>query len=122
VYVADTPEAGVVGFVSGGPTRQPDLHYKGEIYTLYVGDEFHGRGFGKRLFVALTERLLREGTPSLIVWVLAGNPSRFFYESLGGKPVARRPSTMSGAKIEELGYGWEDARTLVELGRSARGR
>jgi len=57
----------------------------------------------------------------LIVWVLSGNPSRFFYQALGGKAVARRPSTMAGAKIEELAYGWEDVRALVELGRSARG-
>jgi L-amino acid N-acyltransferase YncA len=121
VYVAETAEEGVIGFGSGGPSREPGLPYKGEIYTLYLSDEFHGRGYGKRLFLALGERSLRERGQSLIVWVLSGNPSRFFYEALGGKAVARRPSTMAGAKIEELAYGWEDVRALVELGRSARG-
>jgi L-amino acid N-acyltransferase YncA len=121
VYVAETEEDGVVGFGSGGPSRQADLPYRGEIYTLYLRDEFHGRGIGRLLFSALTERCLREYGNSLIVWVLAGNPSRFFYHALGGKAVARRPTTMAGAKIEELAYGWEDARTLVALGRSGHG-
>ena len=121
VYVAEDKKQGVVGFGSGGPTREPNLPFRGEIYTLYLADEFHGTGCGKRLFCALAERSVREYGNSLIVWVLSGNPARFFYAALGGKAVARRPSTMGGAKIEELAYGWEDARALVELGRSARG-
>ena len=117
VYVAESKEHGVVGFGSGGPTREPQLPYKGEIYTLYLSDEFQGMGFGKRLFTQLAERSMRDRGPSLIVWVLAGNPARFFYESMFGKPVARRPGTMAGAKIEELAYGWDDAHILVESGR-----
>jgi hypothetical protein len=35
--------------------------------------------------------------------------------------VARRPTTLGGAPIEEIAYGWEDVRALVELGRSDRG-
>jgi len=116
VYVAETKADGVIGFGSGGPSREPGLAYKGEIYTLYLGDEFHGRGLGKRLFGALAERSVRDRGPSLIVWVLAGNPSRFFYETMGGKPVARRPGVMAGAKIEELAYGWADANVLVPSG------
>ncbi len=121
VYVAEWGDDGVVGFGSGGPSREQGLPYRGEIYTLYLGDEFHGRGIGKKLFQALAERCLRDYDRTLIVWVLAGNPTRFFYEALGGKPVARRPSTMGGAKIEEVAYGWEDVRALVALGRSGNG-
>ena len=121
VFVAETREDGVIGFGSGGPSREPDLPYKGEIYTLYLADEFHGAGFGRRLFCTLAERSVRDCGASLIVWVLAGNPNRFFYAAMGGRAVARRPSTLSGADIEEIAYGWEDARSLVELGRSARG-
>jgi L-amino acid N-acyltransferase YncA len=117
VYVAETKEDGVIGFGSGGPSREPELAYKGEIYTLYLGDEHHGLGFGKRLFCALAERSMRDRGNSLIVWVLAGNPARFFYESMGGRPVARRPGVMAGAKIEELAYGWDDAHILLERAR-----
>jgi GNAT superfamily N-acetyltransferase len=121
VYVADLEGEGIIGFGSGGASREMGLPYQGEIYTLYLADEFHGRGIGRRLFTALGERSLRERGPSVIVWVLAGNPNRFFYESLGGKAVARRAATLGGAPIEEIAYGWEDVRALVELGRSDRG-
>lgn len=121
VYVAEDAEEGVVGFGSGGPSRESGLPYRGEIYTLYLRDEYHGQGVGRDLFRALIERSLSERGPSLIVWVLAGNPTRFFYEALGGKVVARRPSSFLGAEIEEIGYGWDDVTALVELGGSDRG-
>ena len=54
---------------------------------------------------------------SLIVCVLQGNPARFFYEALGGKRVAHRHATMGGAPIEEIGFAWEDARSLVAIER-----
>ena len=120
VYVAEDDEAGVVGFGSAGPSRDPSLPFKGEVYTLYLDQAFHGEGHGRRLFTALSERFLAERGPSLVVWVLGGNPSRFFYEALGGRMVARRPGTMAGAPIEELAYGWTDVRTLLAHGRYGR--
>ena len=57
----------------------------------------------------------------MIVWVLQCNPARFFYEALGGKLVAHRHGSMGGAAIEEIGFAWEDARSLVALGRQGRG-
>ena len=113
IYVAEDEGHGVVGFGSAGPSRDAALHYRGEVYTLYLDDSFHGEGIGRRLFTALSERLVVERGPSMVVWVLKGNPSRFFYQALGGKIVARRRSSFAGAPIEELAYGWEDARTLV---------
>jgi hypothetical protein len=37
---------------------------------------------------------------------LGNNPSRFFYESLGGRIVAERDHAMWGRTMREVGYGW----------------
>ena len=122
IRVAEHPSDGVIGFASGGPSRDDELGYRGEIYTLYLLDDYHGAGIGKRLFVDTCERLLQHHGPSIVVWVLNGNPARFFYQSLGGKFVARRPDRMGGTEIEELAYGWDDIGEHIALGRSSETR
>ena len=119
--VAEASDHGVVGFVSGGPARDRRFEYDGEVYTLYLHDEHHGMGLGERLFVTMAAQLVETRGSSLIVWVLVGNPARFFYEALGGKQVAHRHGTMGSAPIEEIGFAWEDARALVALGRPDQG-
>jgi GNAT superfamily N-acetyltransferase len=121
-FVAESNDHGVVGFVSGGAARDRRFEYDGEVYTLYLRDDYHGLGLGKRLFTAMAAQLVETRGSSMIVWVLQGNPARFFYEALGGKRVAHRHGSMGGAPIEEIGFAWEDARSLVSLGRQDRGR
>ncbi len=116
-FVAEAGGEGVVGFVSGGRARDRRLGYDGEVYTLYLRDDHHGIGLGKRLFTTMAAQLVQARGPSLIVWVLDGNPARFFYEALGGKCVAHRHGAMGGSAIEEIGFAWDDARALVALGR-----
>ncbi len=118
--VAESGGAGVVGFASGGPARDRRFEYDGEVYTLYLHHDHHGIGLGKRLFTTMAAQLVETRGSSLIVWVLVGNPARFFYEALGGKRVAHRHGTMGGAPIEEIGFAWDDARALVALGRSGQ--
>ena len=114
VFVADEPSAGVVGFASCGPLRDPpeglDGHEKrvGEVYTLYVEPDFQNRGLGRRLLDALFRQLSADGCDSAVLWMLADNPTRFFYEGMGGVVVGHRVDTMAGADVEELAYCWRD--------------
>ena len=119
-FVAEGYGLGVVGFASGGAARDRRFSYDGEVYTLYLLDDHHEIGLGKRLFITIAARLIETRGPSLIVWVLKGNPARFFYEALGGKLVGHRHGTMGGTSIEEFGFAWEDARSLIALGRQDR--
>jgi L-amino acid N-acyltransferase YncA len=118
VYVAEHETDGVIGFGSAGASRDRELVHRGEIYALYLLDEYHGMGIGKALFLALSARLLEERRPSLVVWVLSSNPSRYFYETLGGRRVATRRERMGGVEVEETAYGWEDLNHLVAIGGS----
>ena len=117
VYVAEDRKEGVIGFVSGGPSRDRELAHDSEIYALYLLDEYHGVGVGRALFLRLADRLYRECGPGLVVWVLSANPSRFFYEAMGGQRVAIRRERMGGAEVEETAYGWADMADLLAVGR-----
>jgi ribosomal protein S18 acetylase RimI-like enzyme len=122
VFVADDQEMGVVGFGSCGPVRDPPegLHPStslrtggreirvGEVYTLYVEPDFQNQGLGRRLLDALFRQLRADGCDTAVLWMLADNPSRFFYEGLGGERIGQRVDTMAGVDVEELAFGWRD--------------
>jgi ribosomal protein S18 acetylase RimI-like enzyme len=65
-----------------------------------------GRGIGRLLFEEVVRRLRAEGFDSMMLWVLAGNPARRFYERMGGKPVRTQTITI-GRELTEIGYGWD---------------
>lgn len=112
VLVARDPKAGVIGFGSYGPNRSRHKGFSGEIYTLYVSPDFQGLGIGRGLLNAMFAALTGENHESALVWVLAENPNRFFYEALGGRRTAERDVTMWGAKVRELAYGWPSTHAL----------
>jgi hypothetical protein len=44
----------------------------------------------------------------MLTWVLADNPSRRFYERLGGEPAGESSVALAGAKLRELAFVWRD--------------
>ena len=63
----------------------------------------------------VVEHLEESGHNSMLVWVLEANPSRGFYEKMGGKKVDRKTLTISGKVLNEIAYGWEDIDLLKNL-------
>ncbi len=120
--VAETPGAGgtIVGFGSCGPARPCGLAYRGEVYTLYVDGDWQNRGIGRALLEGLFEALRDQDLPNAVIWVLAANPSRFFYRALGGTIVAERHESFAGTSLAETAYGWPDLAAWC-AGRQARG-
>lgn len=112
VIVAEDPRHGIIGFGSYGPNRSAKSSHTGEVYTLYLLPDFQGMGIGQGLLRALFAALSREGHETALIWVLATNPTRFFYEAMGGKPVARRDTVMGGETVPELAYGWDSVHAL----------
>ncbi|MBS0222697.1 MAG: GNAT family N-acetyltransferase [Proteobacteria bacterium] len=114
IFVADDEEMGVVGFGSCGPVRDPpeDLDDKtrrvGEVYLLYVEPDFQNQGLGRRLLDALFRQLREDGFDTAVLWMLAENPTRFFYEGLGGALVGQRTDTFAGVDVDEVAYAWRD--------------
>lgn len=114
VFVAETGRpARVFGFAAAGPSRWADLPYDAELYAIYLLPAHQRQGVGRQLLAAAADALGRLGFRGLVAWVLAKNPSRAFYEQLGGKDVGRRDDMIAGIFLEERAYGFEDLATLT---------
>jgi ribosomal protein S18 acetylase RimI-like enzyme len=115
-YVAEEPSGQVVGFVTGGPERDGDPIYRGEIYALYLLASYQRQGLGRRLITQAVERLAEEGYTSLLIWVLTNNhPARRFYEALGGHYLREQPLQIGPDALTEVAYGWQDTTPLLSL-------
>jgi ribosomal protein S18 acetylase RimI-like enzyme len=114
VFVVDDEERGVVGFGSCGPVRDtPDgldgtESRVGEVYLLYVETDFQNQGIGRRLLDALFRQLAATGFDTAILWMLADNPTRFFYEGLGGVIAGDRTEAFMGTDVDEIAFAWAD--------------
>ena len=115
IHVAESDDGRVVGFVAAGKEREGRPDFQAEIFAIYVLQEFHGRGCGRALMLASAERLLQEGMRSMLLWVLVENPSRGFYERLGGKRLEEKQITIDGESLTEVAYGWADLHDLLAL-------
>lgn len=120
VQVALADDGTVIGFGSCGASRG-DPDFPGEVFTLYVAPDWQNQGVGRRLLLALFERLAAQGHGSAVIWVLRENPARFFYQRLGGKEVRRKLLPFNGSNVAASGYGWPDLKAyLATMARAHR--
>lgn len=103
----------IVGFADGGREREGDPQYTGELYAIYILPEYQRKGTGRGLLGQIAARLVEEGHEAALVWVLADNPYRRFYERMGAVPVRTKEITIGGTPLTEVAYGWPDLRQLV---------
>jgi len=115
VYVAEDKDR-IVGMTSMGRARDSGLGYDAEIYTLYVDPMLTGRGIGRALLGGAFAALAERGHTRCVIWAHAGNPARFFYEAMGGKPIAERTTSMMGVGVPEIAFGW----TRLALAETSR--
>lgn len=116
VIVAESAAFGIVGMSSFGPSRDPDLGFDAEVYTLYVDPAFFSRGVGRALLAAAFHQLHENGYDACIIWAHARNTARFFYERMGGRLAAERTARMMGDPVPEAAFGWK---SLAAVERSA---
>jgi L-amino acid N-acyltransferase YncA len=113
VKVAEDARAGVVGMASGGRARRGS-GFAAEVFTLYVLPDFQGAGIGRGILVNMFRSFRSAGLNSAIIWVLAPNPARFFYEAVGGERVGEREERLWGADLPEIAYGWRDLGAAIK--------
>ena len=98
----------VLGFIAVRPYAPGYSGYVGMAWlSLYVRERTRGQGLGRALLRASLGRLADHGRRGAVVWVLAANPSRFFYERLGGRRVATRRELFANTLLDELAYAWD---------------
>lgn len=113
VFVVEGENGEIVGFSGGGIERTgnyPD--FKGELYAIYLLESYQRKGLGKKLVEPVVDMLIEKDIYSMTVMVLADNPSRYFYESLGAKQIGTEEIEIGGEKLLELVYGWDDIREI----------
>jgi GNAT superfamily N-acetyltransferase len=114
-FVAETEDGQVVGFACGGPLREPQADYRGELYAIYLLQQFQQHGLGRRLVAHVASWLLQHDLATMLIWVLKDNPACSFYSKLGGERVTEKTFELGGATLVEVGYGWADLGLLVKL-------
>ena len=85
-------DGAVVGFCSYGPERPrpTPIGIRGEVWALYLHPDAWGSGAAAALMEHAEDRLLRDGFPEAVLWVLEDNPrGRAFYEKMGWAPTGR---------------------------------
>lgn len=108
----------IIGFSTAGRARSGAeiggrRLAEGEVETLYVLDDWRDRGIGRRLMRAAAAHLIDTGCKSAFVWVLRDNPSRWFYERLGGKPVAEAQIRFAGQPVVQTALAWDPIERLL---------
>lgn len=108
LYLIAEDDQGPVGYISAGPERGHDPVYIAEIYELYLLPEMQRQGLGKKLLAHMVRQLYLAGYYTMLVWVLARNPNRRFYEKCGGIYLRTKSIIHAGRSLKVDAYGWID--------------
>ncbi len=111
----------VVGFASGGRARRDGIA-DGEVETLYLLDDWRECGAGRRLMRATGAHLRAVGCRSVMLWVLRQNPTRWFYQHLGGREAARETVRVAGESVEQVAFAWDPIESLLAATAPAQDR
>lgn len=112
-YVAETLDGEIIGFIDGGLERTGKYDYDGELYAIYLLEEYHGYKVGQRLFQSLVSEFMQNDICSVLVWVISNNPSIGFYEKLSPEQVNTK--FLERLNVQETAYGWRDMDNLYKL-------
>src|SRR6185503_7349392 len=117
---ADVPQGSgsrIIGFATAGRSRISEIAGRhlaeGEVETLYVLDDWRDRGVGRKLMRVAAGHLAEAGCRSCFVWVLQANPSRWFYQRLGGKAAADAVIQFAGQKVPQTAFVWDPIERLL---------
>ena len=115
-----TNPARVIGYVMAGPARRNNSRNgRAEIQVLYLNPARQQQGIGRQLVTAAARALHTRGFSSLEIWSLAANPSRPFYDRLGGTVIASRRTTVARQRLDEVCYFWPHLTSLIALRRDS---
>jgi GNAT superfamily N-acetyltransferase len=86
---------------------------EGEIETLYVLDDWRDQGVGRALMEAAAAHLRGLGCQSAFLWVLRDNPSRWFYQRLGGRMAMDMEIPFAGENVVQRAFVWDPIDRLL---------
>ncbi|KLU62162.1 acetyltransferase [Peptococcaceae bacterium CEB3] len=106
IYVA-LNDAKIVGFASFGRARDEKYANYGEIYGLYVLDEYQNEGIGRELVTTVKSAFRKNGYKRFLIACLSQNPSCRFYKKIGGNEVEEKPCAIGDKDYRESIFSYE---------------
>ena len=112
-YVAETVDGEIIGFIDGGFERTGKYDCDGELYAIYLLEEYQGYKVGQRLFKSLISEFMKNNIDSVLVWVISNNPSIGFYEKFSPELVDTK--FLERLNVQETAYCWGNMDNLYRL-------
>ena len=120
IYVAETDQNEIVGFALATLEKHNPIvallqaeRCNGELCAIYILKEFQHKKIGTELVYLVAKYFKLNNIYSMITWVLKENPSRRFYEKLGGKFLGEQFIEIGGIRYIEIAYGWENIEVIL---------
>ena len=108
VLIAENEIGEIIGFASASKRETNPVPHSNYLDTLYLLEEYHGKGVGKQLFKEIFFYFNQKNYQKIFVEVLAENKTRYFYEHFGAQFLKSIEITIGGKILEELVYEWND--------------
>ncbi|MFC7686512.1 GNAT family N-acetyltransferase [Ureibacillus sp. GCM10028918] len=108
VVVAENSEGKIIGFATGSKRETNMVPNSCDLTTIYLLEEYHGQGIGKKLLKHLFIHFKSLGHEKIFVDVLADNKTRHFYEYYGAKLYTTTQIKIGGKLLDELIYEWDN--------------
>jgi L-amino acid N-acyltransferase YncA len=105
-------EGRIVGFVTATPHESSVGGTDSELHMIFVLPGYQRRDLGRRLFRSMAERIVAEGSRSMVAWMLAQPQAEAFFSALGGSLLSRSALPAFGATLEQQLYFWPDLAKL----------
>lgn len=96
----------VLGFIDG--LLHPNKNIA-EIKAFYLMKQIQGQGIGRELFEKFYQLIQPEQHQFLQLDVIKQNPSRYFYEKMGGQVIGEEVIPEYGEGVSDIFYQWRIA-------------
>jgi len=107
LVLIETTSSQIIGFADVGPCREKNVDADGELYAIYLLQEYQNLGGGKILFQACLSAAKQRNYTKMMVSVLEENtPSRKFYEKMGGHHIGADHVDIETYRYPTATYIW----------------
>ncbi|MBA2174602.1 GNAT family N-acetyltransferase [Halobacillus locisalis] len=104
----------IIGYVHAGKERTGKSGYDGELYAIYLLEQYQGRNIGQSLIRRVAIELRKRQFTSMIVWVMDGNDAVHFYLKLGAKHTRNDQLKLGDTTHLLSGLGWTKLESLTQ--------
>jgi GNAT superfamily N-acetyltransferase len=113
VFVAENTEGEIVGFADCGKREINNVDNSGDLTSIYLLEEYQGKGVGKQLLQHLFLQFEELGFNRVFVEVLEDSNTRYFYEYYGANLLKSEKITIAGAELNLLIYEWNNLNQVL---------